>query len=89
MVLKSSHMILQKQTSVQTLSPVGQGSPHAEDELPPPLLRASTHEWHDTENSRNTEEMNDGKIHWFVLDGQPELCAIDFKDADICDHHSL
>lgn len=76
MVLKSSHIILQKPTSVQTLSPVGQGSPHAEDELPPPLPRASTREWHETENRRNIKEMMDCKIHWFDLDGQQELCAI-------------
>lgn len=73
MVLKSPLVIQQKHTSVQTLSPVGQGSPHAEDELPPPLLQASTHEWHDTDSSRNLEEMIDGKIHRLVLDEQHEL----------------
>lgn len=80
MVLKSSHVIQQKHSSVQTLSPVGQGSPHAEDELPPPLLQASTHEWHDTDNSRNLEEM---------IDDWTQTCswwAVDFEDADICEN---
>jgi len=40
----SVHVIQQNHTSIQTLSPVGQGSPHAEDELPLPLLQASTYE---------------------------------------------
>lgn len=42
-----------KHTSVQTLSPVGQGSPHAGDELLLLLLQASTD---DRKNSRSLDD---------------------------------